>query len=72
LASSLGTVPAIMRCARPSTMAVLPTPAGPTKIELFLVRRDSTCAKRSTSLSRPMMGSRRLSRASAVKSIASI
>ncbi|MNK90415.1 hypothetical protein D3C87_1104670 [compost metagenome] len=34
-----GTSPATMRKARPSTMAVLPTPASPTTIGLFLRRR---------------------------------
>ena len=35
--------------ARPSTMAVLPTPGSPMSTGLFLVRRDSTCMTRSIS-----------------------
>ena len=34
-----GTSPLTMRCARPSTMAVLPTPGSPISTGLFLVRR---------------------------------
>ena len=37
-----GTSPLRMRSARPSTMAVLPTPGSPISTGLFLVRRDST------------------------------
>ena len=37
-ASVLGTSPAAMRWASPSTMAVLPTPGSPMRIGLFLVR----------------------------------
>ncbi|CAB5569065.1 Uncharacterised protein [Shigella sonnei] len=37
-----GTSPLIIRCARPSTMAVLPTPGSPISTGLFLVRRCST------------------------------
>jgi hypothetical protein len=37
-----GTSPSTMRWARPSTMAVLPTPGSPMSTGLFLVRRDST------------------------------
>ena len=42
----LGTSPATMRCASPSTTAVLPTPGSPISTGLFLVRRDSTCTTR--------------------------
>jgi hypothetical protein len=35
-----GTSPRTIRCAKPSAMAVLPTPGSPIKIGLFLVRRD--------------------------------
>ena len=51
-----GTSPEMMRCARPSTMAVLPTPGSPISTGLFLVRRDSTCTTRRTSSSRPITG----------------
>ena len=37
-----GTSPSTMRRARPSTMAVLPTPGSPMRTGLFLVRRDRT------------------------------
>ena len=40
LSSSVsGTSPVTIRCARPSTMAVLPTPGSPIRAGLFLVRR---------------------------------
>ena len=48
-------------------MAVLPTPGSPISTGLFLVRRESTCMTRSVSRSRPMTGSRELSRASCVR-----
>jgi len=37
-----GTSPLTMRCAKPSTMAVLPTPGSPISTGLFLVRRCNT------------------------------
>jgi len=37
-----GTSPRTMRCASPSTMAVLPTPGSPMSTGLFFVRREST------------------------------
>ena len=46
-----------MRCANPSTMAVLPTPGWPINTGLFLVRRCSTCNVRLISSSLPMTGS---------------
>ena len=52
-----GTSPATIRWARPSTIAVLPTPGSPISTGLFLVRRDSTWTTRRISLSRPMTGS---------------
>ena len=52
-----GTSPSTMRRARPSTMAVLPTPGSPMSTGLFLVRRDSTWMTRRISSSRPMTGS---------------
>jgi hypothetical protein len=56
-----------MSCARPSTIAVLPTPGSPISTGLFLVRRDSTCMTRSISFSRPITGSSLVSRASWVR-----
>ena len=59
-----------MRCARPSTTAVLPTPGSPISTGLFFVRRESTCTTRRISSSRPMTGSILPSRARAVRSTA--
>ena len=58
-----GTSPAAIRRASPSTTAVLPTPASPTRIGLFLRRRDSTSITWRISRSRPKMGSMAPSRA---------
>ena len=66
--SDSGTSPAAMRCAIPSTMAVLPTPGSPISTGLFLVRRERTCIARRTSSSRPMTGSSFPLRASSVRS----
>ena len=66
--SDSGTSPATMRCASPSTTAVLPTPGSPIRTGLFFVRRDSTCTTRRISVSRPMTGSSSPSRARAVRS----
>ena len=40
--SPSGTSPRTMRCASPSTIAVLPTPGSPISTGLFFVRREST------------------------------
>ena len=37
-----GTSPLTIRCASPSTIAVLPTPGSPSRSGLFFVRREST------------------------------
>ena len=66
--SDSGTSPSTMRRARPSTMAVLPTPGSPMSTGLFLVRRDSTWMTRRISSSRPMTGSSLPRRASSVRS----
>ena len=66
--SDSGTSPATIRWARPSTMAVLPTPGSPISTGLFLVRRDSTCTTRRISASRPMTGSSSPLRARSVRS----
>ena len=55
--SASGTSPLTMRCASPSTIAVLPTPGSPISTGLFLVRRDSTWMARRISSSRPITGS---------------
>ena len=57
LAMNSGTLPSTMRWARPSTMAVLPTPGSPRRMGLFLVRRERIWMMRSTSFSRPISGS---------------
>ena len=55
--SPSGTSPRTMRCASPSTMAVLPTPGSPMSTGLFLVRRLRIWMVRRISSSRPMTGS---------------
>jgi hypothetical protein len=52
-----GTSPETMRWARPSAIAVLPTPGSPISTGLFFVRRDSTWTTRRISSSRPITGS---------------
>ncbi len=54
--------------ARPSTMAVFPTPGSPMSTGLFFVRRARIWMTRSISCSRPMTGSSLVSRASCVRS----
>ena len=63
-----GTSPLITRCAKPSAMAVLPTPGSPISAGLFLVRRERIWITRSISVLRPITGSSLLSRASWVRS----
>jgi hypothetical protein len=58
-----------MRWARPSTMAVLPTPGSPISTGLFLVRRCSTWMARRISSSRPITGSSLPRRARSVRSM---
>ncbi len=55
--SPSGTSPLTMRWARPSTIAVLPTPGSPISTGLFLVRRCRTWMVRRISSSRPITGS---------------
>ena len=55
--SPSGTSPSTIRCASPSTIAVLPTPGSPMSTGLFLVRRWRTWMVRRISSSRPMTGS---------------
>ena len=57
-----------MRWARPSTIAVLPTPGSPMRTGLFLVRRLRTWMTRRISSSRPMTGSSLPCSASSVRS----
>eukprot|EP00732_Lithocolla_globosa_P002472 Lithocolla_globosa_v1_NODE_1634_length_2432_cov_41.369794.p2 type:complete len:224 gc:universal NODE_1634_length_2432_cov_41.369794:777-106(-) len=67
-----GTSPLIMRWAKPSAMAVLPTPGCPIKMGLFLVLRDKTWMVRRISSSRPMTGSSLPFAASSVKSVVNL
>ncbi len=55
--SDSGTSPSTMRWARPSAIAVLPTPGSPIRTGLFFVRRERTWIVRRISSSRPMTGS---------------
>ena len=52
-----GTSRSTISCARPSTIAVFPTPGSPIKTGLFLVRRLSIWITRSISFARPIIGS---------------
>jgi hypothetical protein len=63
-----GMSPETILCARPSTIAVLPTPGSPIRTGLFLVRRESTWITRRISSSRPITGSSLPLSASAVRS----
>ena len=63
-----GTSCRTIRCASPSTTAVLPTPGSPISTGLFFVRRESTWMTRRISSSRPMTGSSLPLRASSVRS----
>ncbi len=64
-----GTSPRTILCAKPSTIAVLPTPGSPISTGLFFVRRFKTWIIRLTSSSRPITGSNFPFLASAVKSV---
>ncbi len=66
--STSGTSPATMRCARPSTTAVFPTPGSPISTGLFFVRRARICITRRISSSRPITGSSFPRRASSIRS----
>ena len=63
-----GTSPETIRCARPSTIAVLPTPGSPISTGLFLVRRERISTVCSISSARPTTGSSRPERAASVRS----
>src|SRR5438132_504217 len=52
-----GMLPSTICWARPSAIAVLPTPGSPISAGLFLVRRERICTTRSISVSRPITGS---------------
>ena len=61
--SPSGTSPRTIRCARPSTAAVLPTPGSPISTGLFFVLRDKIRTTFRISASLPMTGSSFCSRA---------
>ena len=63
-----GTSPRTIRWARPSAMAVLPTPASPISTGLFLRLRERIRITLRISLSRPMTGSSLLARAISTRS----
>ena len=64
-----GMSPRTMRWAKPSTTAVLPTPASPTRMGLFCRRRIRMSTTWRISPSRPMMGSIFPARACSVRSV---
>ena len=66
--SDSGMSPDTIRWARPSTIAVLPTPGSPISTGLFLVRRERTWITRRISSSRPITGSSLPSSAACVRS----
>ena len=67
-ASVSGTSSLTIRCAMPSTIAVLPTPGSPSRAGLFFVRRERISIVCSISSARPITGSSLPSRASWVRS----
>ncbi len=71
LAKFSGTSPDVTCCASASTIAVFPTPGGPIRTGLFLVRRLKICSTRAISLLRPITGSNFSARAELVKSMPS-
>mmetsp|Transcript_87426 Transcript_87426/g.189377 ORF Transcript_87426/g.189377 Transcript_87426/m.189377 type:complete len:374 (-) Transcript_87426:640-1761(-) len=66
---SSGTSPEAIICARPSAMAVLPTPGSPMSTGLFFWRRARIWIVRSSSLARPTSGSMVPSAAIFVRSV---
>ena len=62
-----GTSRLVIRCARPSAIAVLPTPGSPINIGLFLVLLPNICITRSISFCLPITGSNIPSAAFCVK-----
>ncbi|MCY1446979.1 hypothetical protein D9M71_635760 [compost metagenome] len=65
-----GTSPSTILCAKPSAMAVLPTPGSPISIGLFFVLRVKICNTRRISSSRPITGSSFPVRANSFKFLA--
>ncbi|MBA7668815.1 hypothetical protein ES703_76931 [subsurface metagenome] len=67
--SSSGTCLLIICWLRPSTIAVLPTPASPNRTGLFFVRLQSICINRSISFFLPITGSSWSLAANSVRSL---
>ena len=67
--SESGTSPRTIRWARPSAMAVLPTPGSPIRTGLFLVLRERIRITFRISLSRPMTGSSLFALACSTRSV---
>ena len=67
--SRFGTLPSAIACARPSAIAVLPTPGSPRRTGFGFRRRTRICMQRFTSSERPMSGSSSPSRARCVRSV---
>ena len=55
--NGIGALPSLINCAKPSTIAVLPTPGSPTKIGLFFFLLESILETLSISFLRPITGS---------------
>ena len=68
LAILAGTLPEAILSAKPSTIEVLPTPAGPIKTGLFFLRLERISITLSICSSRPITGSNLLFLASSTKS----
>ena len=68
-AMSSGTVPFTILCARPSTIAVFPTPGSPIRHGLFLPRLHKICITLNICLSLPMTGSNSPFSANSVRSL---
>jgi len=64
----VGTSPRTIRCARPSAIAVLPTPGSPIKTGLFFDLRERMRMTFRISASRPITGSSFCLRARSVRS----
>ena len=67
--SPSGTSPRTIRCAKPSTAAVLPTPGSPIKTGLFFVLRERIRTTLRISASRPITGSSLPSLARSTRSV---
>mmetsp|Transcript_39880 Transcript_39880/g.118759 ORF Transcript_39880/g.118759 Transcript_39880/m.118759 type:complete len:211 (-) Transcript_39880:590-1222(-) len=64
-----GLAPSTIASARPSAMAVFPTPGSPNRMGLFFERRPRICMMRATSRLRPITGSMCPARTAAFRSL---